>query len=190
MVLNTAALAENQDLATWQSRRRFLQVHRVEFVVACCLPFLACAIIRRIEARRCVQQVATTRIWLFLASPSCLEHPSLGATGRARGCGSGRSCRLVGPLVAPLRWLREAVATGDKAAAAAPQNAQQARKDAARTQHLAVLFGNICIQADKAMGQPPAPIVLHVRQQETCCIASCLGEASALDVRGIKSCGS
>ncbi|CAE7025218.1 unnamed protein product [Symbiodinium microadriaticum] len=86
VVLNTAALAENQDLA-----------------------------------RRCVQQVATTRIWL-----------------------------LVGPLVAPLRWLREAVATGDKAAAAAPQNAQQARKD--------------------AMGQPPAPIVLHVRQQETCCI--------------------
>mmetsp|Transcript_19200 Transcript_19200/g.39674 ORF Transcript_19200/g.39674 Transcript_19200/m.39674 type:complete len:342 (+) Transcript_19200:18-1043(+) len=86
VVLNTDALAENQDLA-----------------------------------RRCVQQVATTRIWL-----------------------------LVGPLVAPLRWLREAVATGDKAAAAAPQNAQQARKD--------------------AMGQPPAPVVLHVRQQETCCI--------------------
>ena len=91
--------------------------------------------------------------------------------------------------MAPLRWLREAVATGDKAAAAAPQNAQQARKDAARTKDLPVLFGD-CVKTDKAMGQPPAPVVLHVRQQETCCIASCLGEASALDVRGILSCGS
>ena len=75
MVLNTDALAENQDLATWQSRRLApspLSRIQATGIMLLAFPVLPCdparAIIRCIEARRCVQQVATTRIWLLLDS--------------------------------------------------------------------------------------------------------------------------
>ena len=150
----------------------------------------ACAVIRRIEARRCVQQVATTRIWLFLDSSSCLEHPSLGATGRARGCGGGRRVqvsRTFGGAFALAARSRGDWRQGCRSCATECPASTQGRCSDSTSGSLVRRYLH---PNDKAMGQPPAPIVLHVRQQETCCIASCLGEASDLDVRGIKSCGS
>eukprot|EP00438_Fugacium_kawagutii_P007653 Skav216806 [mRNA] locus=scaffold2110:141873:144123:- [translate_table: standard] len=71
------------------------------------------------EAVRCVERIASTRIWL-----------------------------LIGPLIQRLRWLQDAVVKGDEAAKKTPLNAQEARA--------------------KAIGQPPAPCMVQLRNQEHC----------------------
>eukprot|EP00434_Breviolum_minutum_P014557 symbB.v1.2.012836.t1/scaffold887.1/size155094/3 len=57
---------------------------------------------------------------------------------------------LVGPLVRRLSWLRDAVRQGDAAAKKAPLNAQEAR--------------------NAAIGKPPEPCMLQLRNQEFCAI--------------------